>query len=91
MNKEEIKEFLNNLDKSTKPIMIVSKLKTVAELTNEQIQHFKENYYIWQVSSIKDERFSGMYLGILLNDSYQFIQAIVASEEVKEYILNLSN
>jgi hypothetical protein len=83
-------QFADDLLKSEKPKIIAQIFREKEELTEEQIAHFETAPYMWQMTPIKDgEVHAGMHMGLLMDDSLEYIHIVISTFEMVGYFTNL--
>jgi hypothetical protein len=86
---KEIEACINRLLASKKPVMLVARFKTVNELEEKHIKHFKNAEYLWQVQELKEE--PGLHLGVLLDEELNYVHIVLASRAVLNYVFDRKN
>jgi len=90
MKKEEIESCLDRLLKNSKPKIIAFSFKDKNDFSEEQIKHFKTAEYLWNTHPHdKDDKYKGMYMGVLLDDNLNYVHMVFATNEMVNYIFNL--
>jgi hypothetical protein len=80
MTDSNIIDRLNALLKSDKPKIIADRFKDVSELTEQQIRHFKNAEYAWNLNPNNDEgSYKGMHLGVLLDEKINYVHLVFVS------------
>ena len=84
---EELKVCMDRLLASGKPVILAARFKTVNELEEKHIKHFKYAEYLWEIK----EREPGLLFGILLDEELNYVHAVLASKEVLNFIFEKVN
>jgi hypothetical protein len=86
-----VEDCLNRLLKSDKPKIIAGSFKSKEQLTDEMVKHFSSNpEYLWQLyPHDKNDEYKGMHMGVLLDESLNYVHIVFATNEMMNYLLNL--
>jgi len=88
MKKEDIESCLDRLLQNDKPKIIAGSFKNKSDFSEEQIKHFKTAHYMWNLSPHnKDDKYKGMYMGVLLDENLNYVHIVFATNEMLNYIL----
>jgi len=80
MTDSNIIDRVNALLKSDKPKIIAGRFKDVFELTEQQIRHFKNAEYMWNLHPNNNEgSYKGMHLGVLLDEKLNYVHLVFVS------------
>lgn len=90
----ELDKICEQLLRSDKPKIIAAKFSSIEEITEEQRRHFisanKYGKYLWQVQPHeRDDNNKDLHMGVLLDETLNYVHIVFVSREVLWYILNL--
>lgn len=89
--KLEIEECANRLLRSNKNKIIAGNFENEKKLTEEQIKHFRTAEYIWNLSPQKEGPYKDQLMGLLLDESLNYVHIVFASQKFLDYIFNLKD
>ena len=85
-------DVVQRLKQSTKPRIIAGKFENILDLRDEHLKHFGSNdiKYLWKMQlHDKDDEYKGMHMGLLLDETLNYIHMVFVSPDVLNYILKL--